>query len=516
MSRLAAAVLVFAGLTQTAFAFDKCAASLALGDELGPLMSEQAVRRSPVKYHELARGIRVLTHAPGETVMPFATAQQGTRFVVMSPAFAKLACQLALAQYLAFETDDTGMEQAARTAGRCLDQGGSQRKCLLAFGDEVARRYQGAWNALPEGHRSVAHGLYFAALYQIGMHEYAHHFLDHSARIRAKTLTRIDAEFEADLFAMTNGVQGAEPPSAMFYFFKGLSRVEEHTKQRPPPDYESGTCRAINVNNITAFFGVLPMLLVDAAYGGGFAVQRNSPADVRAEGKRMLGGAPPQLTDDSCDRITAVALGTAFAEMKQMYQRMDRDLEFLFDKSKPGDAARANRLLRDLSTMAATFQYMDGIAAKGVAALLRGWGIKGRKLTPLMAEVDRMLATSGASDDFLAEDMGRILQAQGLALLQERVDVPAATRLERANALLQRAVFYNPAQTEAWMNLAFVALERGDCAAAARYGERSLQTLTAQEPREGTEFFVKTMKEAAGNRERCRAMGEQFAPYPGL
>jgi hypothetical protein len=159
---------------------------------------------------------------------------------------------------------------------------------------------------------------------------------------------------------------------------------------------------------------------------------------------------------------------------------------------------------------------MNGIAAKSIALMLRGWGLKGRELTPLVNHIERLLDTPAVADNFLSEDFGRMLQARGLAILQERVDLPAPVRLERSFSLLQRAVTYNPAQSEAWMNLTMIAFRRGDCAGASRLGQRALETHTRKETLESTQFFAEKMKQLAQHPEACRREAARFRPYPGL
>jgi DNA-binding SARP family transcriptional activator len=148
--------------------------------------------------------------------------------------------------------------------------------------------------------------------------------------------------------------------------------------------------------------------------------------------------------------------------------------------------------------------------------MLRGWGLKGRGLTPLVNEVDRLVDEQTVTQHFLSEDFGRLLQAQGLATLQERVDMPPQSRLDRSFSLLKRAVTYNPAQTEAWMNLAMIAFKRGDCASASRFAEHSVETNTEKADLEPAQFFATKMKEFSGDPEICRQNGAGFHPYTGL
>ena len=504
-------------LTEVAFAFDKCETFPSDPVELSHEIAARVNKRAPVKYHPLVPTIKLVTSSLGEKLSPFADEQQGKKFIVLPPLFAKVACQIALAQFLRIEgIQEDAFDQASKAAANCFDAGGSQKSCIVGFANELARRYGKAFAGLPVDKQQTAFGIYAATLHQIMMHEYAHHFLDHFARIKAQKLTRADAEFEADLFAVMNGVQAAEPASAMYYFFQGIADVERHTEKLATPDYESGYCRASNVDYITRFIQDGPMLLVDSALGGGYVLKRNSPSYVRSRATEVFSGALPALDTGYCGRIAKVALGDASKELRQLYGRMETDLDFLFAKEKDWDVLRANRLLSDLAEMSEHFRYMDGIAVKSIALMLRGWGLKGRDLTPLIGPVDRLLDTDSVTGSFLSEDFGRLLQAHGMAILQEPGDNSAQWRMDRSFSLFERAVSYNPSQSEAWMNLAFIAFKRGDCAKAARFADRAVETLTQEDMRESTQFFASKMNELSPDPKRCRTAASQFHPYPGL
>jgi tetratricopeptide (TPR) repeat protein len=161
---------------------------------------------------------------------------------------------------------------------------------------------------------------------------------------------------------------------------------------------------------------------------------------------------------------------------------------------------------------------MDGIAAKSMSMMLRSRGLEGRELTPLVGQVDRLLNTPAVADKFLSGDFGRLLQAQGLSILQERVDLTAKSRMDRSYALFQRAVFYNPDQHEAWMNLAMISFKRGDCAAAARFADRAVDTYADNKDshRKSIEAVASSMKKLSLDPQACRTAAAEFHPYPGL
>jgi hypothetical protein len=220
----------------------------------------------------------------------------------------------------------------------------------------------------------------------------------------------------------------------------------------------------------------------------------------------------------SCGLVAKVALGDTFAELKRLSVRMAADAEMLFSKKAQFDNDRASGLVRDLAAMTESFRYADGVASKSIAMMLINWGLKGRGRTPLMGQVDRLLENKKVVANLQSGDYGRLLTSQALAILQERVDLPAQTRLDRSFPLLENAVYYNPLQTEAWMNLAFISFKRGDCAKAARYAENSAATHASKEKEahEAAEFFARTMKNWSSNPAACKVEAAKFHPYQGL
>jgi len=519
LARLLFAAACCCAVPEAALAFDGCAASLSNPDEVGREIGRRAIAQMPAKYFETVKNITIVTKSRGEAIIPFAIEQNGAKLIVFPPLFANVVCKIAISTYLVLAgVEQQSFDQAATRAGECIDNGGTQKTCLVAFADELETRYRKAFLAQPEGGGRVAWSMYEAALHQVAMHEYAHHLLNHFARMRKQEVLRIDAEFEADLFAITNGLQSGEPPSAMYYFFSGMSQIESQTQRLSTNDYESSACRASNVDSITGFIGSAPIMMIDAAFGGGFTLTRNSPAAVRAIAEKQFGGPPPSLNSKTCGRLAKVALGDAHAELQRLYLRVALDADLLFAKRENVDEGRANRLVHDLSDMLKGFRYMDSLDAKVIALMLRNWGLKGRALTGLVGEVERLLADPTASANFESEDFGRLLQAQGLATLQERTDLRPQARLNHAFSLLERSVYYNPAQAEAWMNLSFIAFKRADCAAAAGYVENSAANLTStrDNDRESVVSTARAFREWAADPETCKARSAGFHPYPGL
>jgi hypothetical protein len=479
-------------------------------------LTDRAVARAPARHHTLARTIRVVTTGAADNLMPFAGQQLEARYVMVPPRFVKVACQISLAEFMRVDgVQPDAFDTPSRAAARCLDVGGAQKDCLGAFATELERRYSGSFTALTADQQQTAASVMEAMLNQVVMHEFAHHFLDHLKRLAGQQVGRIDAEFEADLFAFMNGAQAGEPASALYYLFNPLSVVEAGRTQTQTPQYESAACRAGNVENITGQFGIVPLLLADAASGGGY-LARNNPGTTRKMAQQAFAGPAPALRPDTCARIAKVALGQARQELNQLYQRMDPEFDWLFATRPAPDADRVKRLLADLSAMATGFRYMGGMSAKCAALVLRQWGLKGRNLAPLAGQAERMADSQAANGELLSEDLGRLLQAQGLATRQERTDLATPVRLQRADAQLQNAVRYNPAQSEAWGNLAFIAFKQGDCQAAAIRGDTASATATRPADAKDMRSFSDTMKELARDETACRRRAAEFRPYPGL
>lgn len=479
----------------------------------------EAIGRAPVKYLGVAEGIELRVDTGDEALIPYASERPGKKQVVLPLAFARLSCQMALATYLSNEgIGSQAYERAARRAAGCIDAGKAPRGCLIALGNELGAQLRGSFEQQPPVHRAVAEDLATQALWQVVQHEYAHHFLQHFARIGSRQTERIDAEFEADLYAITNGIQAGEAPSAMYYFFDGLALVESASRSSTVPDYESSTCRANNVDDIAGFLGIVPIVLVNAAAGGRLRSEPSSPDTLRRAVQQHFGKAVPSLKAHSCARIATAALPDTYAELKQLALRLQADADLLYASGQTLDNARAARLLADLTAMASKFRYMDGVTTKCIAYMLLNWGWQGRGRTPLMAAVDRLLDDPKVAGNLQGKDFGRIRSAQGLAVLQERTDLGQPLRLDRAYALLSEAVRYNPHLSEAWMNLAFISFKRGDCATAADHADRAVQTHTpsSKDDADATVFFARSMRGMAADAQACRSRAAAFKPYPGL
>ena len=141
---LISSVVLFS--SHLAFAFDQCETVMSSPNELIRQIGETAVARSPVKYHSVAQSIKLVTRVSGNTLIPFAADQQGTKVIVFPPLFASVVCKLALAQFLILEGAEPGaFDQAAANAAKCFDSGGSQKTCLVGFANEFSPISKPSW-----------------------------------------------------------------------------------------------------------------------------------------------------------------------------------------------------------------------------------------------------------------------------------------------------------------------------------------------------------------------------------
>lgn len=129
---------------------------------------------------------------------------------------------------------------------------------------------------------------------------------------------------------------------------------------------------------------------------------------------------------------------------------------------------------------------------------------------------DRSISQIPGGSGVNAGAQGRFLMAQGLALLQERTDLPREQRLSEARRLLSEAVRLNPDLAEAWLNLAIISFETGECARAAVLAATGAQKATKQEDAQLAKDFAGTMQRYANEPGRCQAEADSTSIYSGL
>jgi hypothetical protein len=255
-------------------AFERCERLFASADELRTFVFEAGVRYAPKRYFDSARSIRIDIDQRSSKIFPTADFDPDGQPVIIYPAaFPPILCRMVLATYLDLDSDSQDSQptaEAARTAGKCVLSGKPREICLKDQARDLERLYRRKFAALPARKQEVAYRVAFDALGQIGKHEYAHHLLKHWERIGSGSIARIDAEFEADFYAVLNGIQVGETPNAMHYFFQVVEDMEAQSQpmRSSDPGYESSACRDTNIFDITALFiGTAAIELVYSAAG---------------------------------------------------------------------------------------------------------------------------------------------------------------------------------------------------------------------------------------------------------
>ena len=476
--------------------------------------------RIPVKHYGMFKEIELITNATENIVIPFASTTNGGRKTIVVPyQFAKLACQLSLSTYIKIKEGRNlkGFEEAARDTSGCLSDKKTTGECIISYGNKLANLYERKYSNLSQRHQRVAYGLYLQAVYQIVMHEYAHHFLFHFERI-GNDIERIDAEFEADFFAIFNGIQSGEVAISMYYFFYSMAKLERHTNILSTNKYESTSCRLNNITSISEFIGIKPALLLDATHGGKYRFKSNSPESLKSMAKEMLSEGPT-YDSSGCGKLSGDILKSSYKELKELVLRVSLDSEWLFEehfRSKASYEALIS-LVRDLIRFTTEFKYMNTVAAKAASYLVRRMEIKGDKLTESSSEIEVLMNTKEFNENILSGDAGRLFQIQGLSVLQSGYGLNRDERIEKAQEHFELATFYNPYLSDSWMNLAFVRFMQGRCSEAKRLMMRSLKASTSDdEHKKNLLIFAIKMGKLSSNRESCNSEGDNFRPYSGL
>jgi tetratricopeptide (TPR) repeat protein len=493
-----------------AHAFDRCDRLFGSNDELRTFVFEAGVRYGPKKYFDKARSIRIRIDQRSGKIFPSAEFDSDRQPVIVYPAaFPPILCRMALATYLVLDSDDwQPAAEAASAAGNCVLSGKPREICLKDQARDLERRYRAKFAALPTGKQQVAYGIAFAALGQIGKHEYAHHLLGHWDRIASGSIARIDAEFEADFYAVLNGIQTGENPGAMYYFFDVLADMEAQSEAMRSPDYESGECRATNINDITALFGIAPMILVDFADGGGKFRNLTPEVELPKIARELAERAAPKPSPKSCGRLSEVVLREAHAELASLTALMAEYAHVL--PKRRGELAldepEVFTLIERLREQARSFNHIQGLAARVLSILVSRVGLAGAE-----AKVSRQLdaVVESTADDILSGDYGRFLKVKALHVLYD-TDGPAATRIDAAKTLFESAVTFLPDASEGWINLAMIAFVKGDCRKAAEHADKAVRTANDTDTRRQAESFRNQMR-GISNPKRCAEAGARFA-----
>lgn len=498
-------------LPAAAQAFEGCLAFDLEDGDFRARLAEQIVGRTPLEYHAASQPILLRTVAEGDAFLPSAVRGEHGRVVAIPRSFARVVCQIALGYYMLNEgVGEEAYGRSLSATASCLDEGGSERDCLIRMGADLQSLYQDSFNRLSERHRRTAYTIAHDTLYLVLTHEYAHHLLGHLTQEPPgdRTLT----EFEADLFAVLTAVQNGRAGIALAYLFDPLKVVEAEAGLVDRRDGDNAACRAANAIGLEGAFSTHQVTLFRMASGSYGDVEAGHLPRLLAKIEEHFETWSAEAWTQPCDPALRSSLEDIYGEFRNLYQRVDRDRELLLTTVEDPDEARMEALVVDLFRMARTYEHLGTMAATVASLVVHNWGLRGYELGFLSDTLDEFLGDPVIGNRMTSGGYGRLLQSHALIIAQQRQDMEPRLRLERSYIGFQRAVFYNPALTESWMNLAFVAFKWGDCAEAAHFARRSVET--ANEP-ETSEVFLGLLERFAADAELCRQKAAEFHPYPG-
>lgn len=501
--------------TVQAEAFEQCPQFFSDPDGLQTFVEERGVQDAPVKYFDKARAIRVDTRQ-SDRLIPRATFDPQGKPVIMYPAeFPPVLCRVALATFMAIENGREPMDEETKAAGACLLAGRSERDCLRDYAQVLEQRYQASFASMDWRKQQLAYTLATHALSQLAKHEYAHHLLDHFNRVPS-AIARIDAEFEADFYAILNGVQMGEAPPAMGYFFKEMAEMERQSEGLASRDYESSACRATNVADISDALGIAPMLLLDRVSDEGKFHNRDLTLGKVSDELEQSG--EPSVSPDSCGRLAQTVLRKARAELLTL-TRLVAPYEALLVRrtAEQGDSAgglglnapQIFTLIDQVQGASRGMVHLKGLAVGTLAMLIRRVSLDGGE-DAVSRQLDDIIQSLAV--DIVSADYGRLLGVRALTALYGARDQPLAPRLDSAEPMFRKAVTFLPALSEAWMNLAMIALVRGDCGKAAELEDKAAHT-AEESGRANLEDLRDALLRANADPDACAKLARLFATH---
>jgi hypothetical protein len=471
------AALIAAGaiaIATEASAFDRCDRLFQRPQELEKFIYERAVGDAPVRYFDRAREITIRTVADSEEVFPFAYTENGEPFVDYPSTFPPMLCRFVLATYvdLANHHKSTAMGGAAQDAATCVDAKVRFGTCLNRFAANLERQYGTEFAGLDSSSKEIGYTFVRHALSQIAKHEFAHILLDHESRVSTGEIPKIDAEFEADFYAIRSAVLTGEISTAMYYFFAPLNAAEKRSGGWPSSrDYEPGPCRMENVGLISTAVGIGPAILVATASGERQPTKETLLASI-VDAMRREKQSDAQFVP-SCGRLKEAVLRKTRVEILSLLELVAQYEPILGSSpAKQGDPAggmglrtpRALELVERIRALSQNLQYLKSLAARVLSLLIQRIGYAGKEAT-VSKTLDEAIGSS--RQDFLASDYGRLLKQKGLIILYETPALSVEKRMDQAQTLFEQTVSFLPASFEAWVQLGYIALARGDCAKAA-------------------------------------------------
>ena len=408
------ALLLF---TAPARAFEECQIGSSDAGAIRDRVLDFIVTWTPVRYFEQLQAIQLSIPERSDLLMPSAFEVQGQPIVEVSLEFYRLLCRVVLAT--AYARDHKEYDATMRvmdSTRQCQQQGNIFRDCLIAHGEDLERQFQREYATISNEEKDNNQLIFTNAFYQIVLHEYAHIFLDHHRRIKNKKIDRIDAEYEADFFSITQATLNVTHPFAMMYLFALLSEFEVsdgHLSQY----YETSYCRFRNVIAFGELYWGKPLEMIDLA-----SMSNYFPRDFhKAHSEKSLGYPVPEFDSENCTKLGATYLQQAYTELNTLFQRLYSDVDLLLEQDPnawpsaiPGNS-RAIALLKDLIDMAVSFQWLKSLSAKLASLVIRriGYDVGAEFVLPY---IQSLFKDEKVAQNLTTPDYGRLLGQYGLAI----------------------------------------------------------------------------------------------------
>ena len=179
------------------------------------------------------------------------------------------------------------------------------------------------------------------------------------------------------------------------------------------------------------------------------------------------------------------------------------------------DPSQLAAVVTKLAHLARESRYTKTLIAKIISYLFAWASSDGLQLAPLVAALGETESVASMAN-MQSADYGAFLKSLGLATMQEGVQLQPTVRLNKAADYMEKAVDYNPNLTEAWMTLGMIAFKRADCAKAAVFFDRAVETNADSTSRETTEHVRARMQNLTKDPDRCKAEAAAFRPFPGF
>ena len=492
-------------LGNDAFAFERCEGIVSGAGPLAQRVGERVIYDAPVPQFDVALSVEFRHTAPLKVLLPLAdVTENGDRVVFFPDRFGVFACQVVLAHYLENEGVENVWDAGFETVRDCLAEGHARAYCLTRFGAKLQQTLAPAFARVPSGHQGTAYAIALDAIFQVGAHELAHHLFDHFDRIESGDIPRVDAEFEADFYAIQWAIEDGRAYSALAYLSRAMEVVDAAAatasdKAPGPSDasYESWSCRYHNVERSISAFSGAPFVFREVMLNHRAA---NAAGQTLAEQLSwaiddLSNADPVAAAPEGCSRLGTQVLKEARQEMlgiMRAYQA-HRDVFIVVPDMTDG-----------------TFEPLASGASVDALEAIAGQMRRSRHLRTLTSgvvsfTVQRAGHTNGLQlpDEWLfglrsdlaqrasGRNYGRFLNGLAARYL-EFVSTPEGRSVLKP--LYEESSRYLPDSTDTWANLGLIAMYERDCRKAIEYLDLSVEFANpgpAQEFAESTRDFFR-------------------------